>query len=243
MAGPRQRLHDHRARTSSRSSSALSASAGICEPHLGVFADGILLLCPSRRPAPTSPTCGSSTPTGPRPSCRGTAPARRSSTCATAAGRRRTSSPSTPPPGGSDPRSPARTPAGWTWAVASLTSNDYPGGPEDGTRHRALGRARVGLSPRLDREPAMRHPRRLGGRAGRARPPRPGTGHRSRPPLPEPHQRVLVHRARGLRDGPARSAPGSSSGGWGRRSPPERGPAAPPSPTWPARAGRAIRRP
>ena len=117
-----------------------------------------------------------------------------------------------------------------------------PAGRADGRGERSSRAGREwAFSARLDRQPAV-HDRRLELRAARsARPAGDRAGDRSRQPLPQPHERLLVHRAR--RPGgpsPAGSAHGSSSAGWGRRSP--RAPArrARPSPTSSEYAGPGV---
>ena len=59
---------------------------------------------------------------------------------------------------------------------ASVTSPDYPGGPADGTGTLELGRARVGVSARQRRQPAVRD---RGRRRGRGARPRARSGRRS----------------------------------------------------------------
>ena len=84
--------------------------------------------CCSRaaRTRSSSPSCGSSTPTAPRPSSPATAPARRSSTCAATAGPTPTPSRSGPPPGRSRRRSPPSAPARSRWAAPRPRRRTFP---------------------------------------------------------------------------------------------------------------------
>ena len=114
---------------------------------------------------------------------------------------------------------------------AASSSADFPGGPPDG-RGECRRSAGVALPPRLDRQPAVRDPR------GRARSSRrstsPRSARRSRHELFPNRTNVSWY----TRSRPGRrraSARGSSSAGWGRRSPRARARAAPRSPTYRAR--------
>ena len=89
------------------------------------------------------------------------------------------------------------------------------------------GRARMELSARLDRQPAVRDLRRRRARARGARPRRGRSADRAPRAVPQPHERVVGDGGRAGR----RFAPASSSAAWGRRCPRAPAPAAPPSPT------------
>ena len=79
---------------------------------------------------------------------------------------------------------------------ASLTSKDFPGGSQDGLGAVSTPGRTWQLPPRLDRQPPVRDPRRVADGARGARPRNDRPVHRRRPPVPQPHQRLLVHRAR-----------------------------------------------
>ena len=105
---------------------------------------------------------------------------------------------------------------------ASTTSDDFPSGGEDGTGEVAAagrtGRSSTSRSAtRSARSRSARSSRRLDLARDR-------TGDREQRAFPEPHQRELLPRSTATG-----SARGSSSAGWGRRSP--RGPA-PAAPRW-----------
>ena len=116
----------------------------------------------ARRARRTWPTCGSSTPTARRPSCRATARARRSCTCAAAAGPTATSFSIGTAAGRIRPTitGPDTCTRRHGHARASARA-DFPAGPPDGRGRAQRRRARVALSARLDRQPAVRDPRRL----------------------------------------------------------------------------------
>ena len=166
----------------------------LCEGHFGVVRRRGAAAVSGRETPSTWRTCGSSTRTAPRRSCRATARARRSCICAGAGGPRRMSSRSTPRPGrsaGDHGLDTCRVDMG----SASLTSKDFPGGARRRPRRAERRWADVALQARVDRQPAVRDPRRLRGGARRARPggDRPGIeGHRA---VPESHERVVVHGA------------------------------------------------
>ena len=176
----------------------------------------------AQRAPRTSPTCGSSTPTARRPSCRATARARRSSTCAAAAGPTTTS---------------------FSIHTAAGTIRPTITGPD--SCRVDMGQARAELE-RLPRRPARRRGRAARRRAGGAA--SAGASSTSRSATRSARSRVadpgalaaLDLAAIGPRDRshpefpnrtnvswyaelePARrraSARGSSSAGWGRRSP------------------------
>ena len=171
----------------------------------------------------TSPTCGSSTPTARRPSSRATARARRSSTCAgtgwtdadefSIVHRGRADH--------ADDHLRARR-ARSRWAGPRPTSQDYPVGP-DGRPRRARGRrARAGASSTS--RSATRSARSRSATSSRSSTwPRSGPAIESTRAVPEPHQRLVLPASTAT----ARSARGSSSAGWGRRSPRAPAPAAP----------------
>ena len=115
VAGPRQRLPDPRAGGAARSAHARTVQR-LCDPT-SASAPTACSSCPRPTSPASSPACASSTRTARRPSCPATAHARRSSTCAAPAGPTPTRSRSRPRPGRSGPPSPARPPAGSTWAA------------------------------------------------------------------------------------------------------------------------------
>ena len=150
-----------------------------------------------RRIPHTSPTCASSTQTARRRSCRATARARRSCTCAAAAGPTRTPSRSTPSAGEIRPTITGADTCRVDMGTASLTSKDYPGGAADGLgsvrsdgrewsfRHVSIGNPQCAIHvPSLAELEALDLPRdRAADRRRRA--------------VPQPHERILVRRARG----------------------------------------------
>ena len=166
----------------------------LCDRHAGPGADGVLELSP-----PQGPGCGGA-PADLQPRRLG----------GRAVGQRRA-------PGGALPASrgldrPGRfavetlageirptilspTTARIAMGRARLRSKDFPGGP--GGRHGHDRRPR--LPARVDRQPAVRDPRRRAGRARRARSRRARPGDRARSALPQPHQRVVL-----VRDGAGR---------------------------------------
>ena len=100
-----------------------------------------------------------------------------------------------------------------------MTSADYPSGRRRRHGDADRRRARVALPARLDRQPAVRDRGRRGGRG--ARPGRDRPRDRAQRAVPEPHQRLVHPRSTARRCGR-----GSSSAGWGRRSPRAPAPAA-----------------
>ena len=97
--------------------------------------------CCSRaaRTRSSSPSCGSSTPTAPRRSSPATARARRSSTCAATAGPTPTPSRSSPPRGRSRRRSPRSAPARSRWAAPRPPRRTSRAAPPDGRGTLAAG--------------------------------------------------------------------------------------------------------
>ena len=204
MAGTRQRLPDRRARRAAVRADA-GARAQRCARATSACSPTACCCCPRPPTRRTWPTCASSTPTARRPSCRATARARRSCTCAAAAGPTRTASRSTPPPARSARRSPGRTPAAWTWGRRSLRSEDFPGGPPDG---RGDGRAPAAATWRFQHV-SIGNPQcaiHVDSLAELEALDLPAIG----PPieadaqLPQPHERLLVRRARAGDGPPAR---------------------------------------
>ena len=190
----------------------------LCEPHFGIFADGVLLLSPPAEPRHVA-DLRIFNPDGSEAELSGNGAReailylrRRGWTdrdefaISTAAGTIR--------PSITGPDS-CRVDMG----RAALSSGDFPGGPPDGRgtvasagrdwdfRHVSIGNPQCAIARRERR------------RAGVDRPPRRGPRDRRLRAVPEPHQRLLVRAARR----PRRSALGYSSAGWGRRSHPGTG--------------------
>ena len=244
MAGARQRLLDRRARRAPLRADA-GASAGSARRTSACRRRRAAAL-PAGRARRTWPTCASSTPTARRPSSRATARARRSCTCAAAAGRTSDSF-SIGTPAGQDPPDDHRTRHvhAWTWARAAALGG-LPRRPRGRARASSMaGRARVGLSPRLDRQPPVRDPDRRRAGAG-ARSTWPRSARRSKPTRASPTARTSPgtpsSRRRATRASRRGSARASSSAGWGRRSPRAPARAAPRSPTRSSCAGPRPRR-
>ena len=111
-------------------------------------------------------------------------------------------------------------------------------GPAGRPGHGPRRWTRLALPARIDRQPPVRDPRRLARGARGAGPRAIGPEIEGDAAVPEPHERVVVHRARAaLAERPAdgtyarASARGSSSAAWGRRCPPARARPARRSPT------------
>ena len=189
----------------------------------------------ARRAARTrssSPSCGSSTRTAPRPSCRATAPARRSSTCAATAGPTRRPSRSTPSPGRSCRRSPRSDLRGRDGAGIDRRRRTFPSGAPDGTgtliaggrdwdfQHVSIGNPQCAIEVGEELE-------ELDLAGDRPRDRSATSCSRTAPTSPSSASTA------------AGCGRGSSSAGWGRRSPPGPAPAAPRSP--PSCAARRAR--
>ena len=129
---------------------------------------------------------------------------------------------SRPPPGTIRPTITGTDAAASTWAARGCARKDFPAGPRDGTRRRCEAAGpRVALPARLDRQPAVRDPRRRRRRARRARP---AGARAARSSTTSCSPTARTSRGTPSSSRGSASARGSSSAGWGRRCP--RGPGA-----------------
>ena len=172
----------------------------ICAPHTGVGADGILLL--------SEPSDGEFVarlqifnPDGSEAELSGTARVRRSCTCAGAAGPTLISSRSRPPPDRSGRRSPRlpRAPSRWARGTACGVPT-FPSGDENGVATLTAAGPPVAFPVRPRGQPPVRDRDRERGRARRTRPQHARPADRAPRAVPEPNERVVVHRARAGRN-------------------------------------------